>query len=218
MKHVWRQVRSRSFTLVELLVVVAIIGILAAMLLPAVASARERGRRVKCASNIHQIILALKMYAMDNDEKFPGVASATFGGPNGALNSYVDSPALFVCPSDGIRSPAASMTAMAETNCSYLLVYNDWASVRGSSRPMSEATPSRYFHVLDKNGNSGSGPVGRVNATSFGGNHASAGGNVGRVDGSVEWITTAQWLRDPTGSAGTTNTINWDQVFTTAGY
>lgn len=58
--------RGRSgFTLIELLVVVAIIALLAALLLPAVAQARERGRRMACASNLHQFGVAATLYAND---------------------------------------------------------------------------------------------------------------------------------------------------------
>jgi type II secretory pathway pseudopilin PulG len=57
--------------LIELLVVVAIIGILAALLLPALTGAKERARRVTCKSNMRQFILAAHMYAHDNDDRLP---------------------------------------------------------------------------------------------------------------------------------------------------
>src|SRR5438309_1789305 len=66
-----KQQRSGGFTLIELLVVIAIIAILAAMLLPALSKAKESGKRANCISNLHQMGIALLIYADDHEGKIP---------------------------------------------------------------------------------------------------------------------------------------------------
>ncbi|MHC4911671.1 MAG: prepilin-type N-terminal cleavage/methylation domain-containing protein [Planctomycetota bacterium] len=61
-----------GFTLVELLVVIAIIAVLMSILLPALAKAREQGKRAICLGNLKQLTLAWDMYAEENENKIPG--------------------------------------------------------------------------------------------------------------------------------------------------
>ena len=116
---------STGFTLIELLVVIAIIAILAAMLLPALASAKERARRVVCMNNMKQLFTALTVYADNNDGQYPP-RMAPFWPER--LRSEYEVLTLLKCPTDRVGSfwsgiPPSPTGAMAQAR-SYLL--NGW--------------------------------------------------------------------------------------------
>lgn len=94
--------RRPGFSLIELLFIIAVIGVLAAILLPALARARENARRTSCLSNLSQLGLIMHMYAQENEWDLPWS-----GGDDQAdclldlVGDYVTDVHVFVCPSDG---------------------------------------------------------------------------------------------------------------------
>jgi len=119
--------QKKAFTLIELLVVIAIIAILAAMLLPALAAAKRKAQRINCINNLKQDTLAFKMWANDNDGKYPMKVSSTGGGAqeyiyDGAatagynpgkigvsMSNEISAPKILYCPSDSASGHQAAI-------------------------------------------------------------------------------------------------------------
>ena len=219
----------RGFTLIELLVVIAIIAILAALLLSAIAGAKEQARRTVCKSNLRQCAVAAIMYTGENDDFLPdGIRNdggehlmwvSTFTWTN-FLRSGVTAKILS-CPNqpDPFGRPDGYRVTGFFSNWGYLLGYNyhgghntkvpwntnyfDWqALVKGSDsgtlvlfsdmNQWSSNALSSLRWTMAPHGTrgpileNGSALVARYNGVPSG-QIGAAGGNVGLLDGSVNW-------------------------------
>lgn len=109
----------RGFTLIEMLVVMAIISILASMLLPALSKAKATAQRIACISNLKQIGLAFRLWGDDNGDRYPFQLDPSEGGSRGlkeawqhfiVLSEDLVTPKLLHCPNDRERDWAQSFS------------------------------------------------------------------------------------------------------------
>src|SRR4029079_18727890 len=111
---------SKAFTLIEILVVIAIVAILAGLLLPVLSSAKARPKQIGCPSNLKQVALGFQMYAADNDGRLPENPPPGYNGQRwisgnmksreeatnqsllrqGKIFPYANNPAVYHCPAD----------------------------------------------------------------------------------------------------------------------
>jgi prepilin-type N-terminal cleavage/methylation domain-containing protein len=142
-----RQDRPGAFTLVELLVVIAVIAVMASLLLPALLHAQQRARQTECINNLKQIVMGFRNWASDNEDRFPwtraprllpgqGPAGEATGPASGNTDSGVEdvaeyfrvisnelvTPKVLTCPADRKRTPAVNWLALeGGRNLSYFI-------------------------------------------------------------------------------------------------
>jgi prepilin-type processing-associated H-X9-DG protein len=127
-----RSSRKAAFTLVGLLVIIAVIAILAAMLLPALASAKRKAQRINCVNNLKQDGLAFRLWEGDNGDKYPMAVSTNKNGTmeyaeDGnafrhfqVMSNELSTPKILVCPADD-RTAAANFARLKNQNVSYFV-------------------------------------------------------------------------------------------------
>ena len=124
--------RQRGFTLVELLVVIAVIAVLSAILFPVLAKAREKARQTRCLSNLKQIGLALGMYATDYDEMYPalwtGYTRTVYAH---LLMPYMKSTQMWTCPAEPTQSWSGGLNSLGAADRCMGYGYN----VSGTTHP-----------------------------------------------------------------------------------
>ena len=195
MNSTFRYFTRQGFTLVGLIIIVAVLAILAAMLLPALASAKRKSKRINCVNNLKQDGLAFRLWEGDNGDKYPMAVSTNKNGTmeyaeDGnafrhfqVMSNELSTPKILVCPADD-RTAAASFARLKNQNVSYFVGLN--------------ATEVRPQMLLtgDRNVTNGMAPVRSVLELRPG---IPAGwteamhngqGNVGLSDGSVQQVTT----------------------------
>ena len=196
-----------ALTLVEVLVVIAVIAVLFAVFMPAVSHHPVRATRIACTNNLKQIGLAFRIFASDHHEKYPMEIPAGEGGTREfaafglvvphflVMSNELSTPKILLCPADK-RTLERNFAELRDVNVSYFLGLDasqtNAQSLLAGDRNLTNGEPanSRILRLTADQ------PVGWTMEI-----HR-ASGNLLSGDGSVQWMTGAR-LRDQLRASGT---------------
>lgn len=183
--------------MIELLAVISMIGILAAILLPALARSRESARRISCLNNLSQIGAAMWMYAHEWDGKLPWSGGEQNADCLAALHSqYLVEDQVFVCPSDVNYKDATFTNSILDSPESYRVSYDYLGAY--TTAPIMVPHPSRPVPKVPVMWDMMSGlknwKLRRWDIHVDVCNHIPAGGNVLWLDGTVTFMVADSWV------------------------
>lgn len=191
-----------SFTLTELLVVVGILAVLAAVVLPVMANARESGRRSVCQNNLRQIAVAIQLYTQDYDGTYPLETSVLIQNGvrtqfswNHALLPYLKDPHVFHCPSHPDRGQGDQHYTYNGKRLNTLLPQRPTALRFGNHEASLPATAT-IWTTVDSGGIGADDVLHDLRAVTsscgrsyLGSTLHRGGGNYAFLDGHVAWLT-----------------------------
>jgi competence protein ComGC len=134
MKPRFSHQQTTALTKIDVLVIVAVLVVMAALLLPALAAAKRKSARINCISNVKQIGIAFRLWEGDNKDKYPMAVSVTNGGAmelaatgNVAacfrvMSNELSTPKILICPEDTYRVWATNFsTGFDNSHISYFV-------------------------------------------------------------------------------------------------
>ncbi len=185
---------SKGFTLIELLTVIAIIGILAAIIIPTVGNVQAKAHRTTDLNNMKQVIQSAMLYANENDGKFPGTKVRNFNGTGLqnndlwkwaatlAVNAGVNDPSFYISKNDSLAPESLPRTILDDTKSGVSTEFNNQELsvevIAGVRQSDASTTPLIFTRGLENN-------TGKWTVEK--GAYKSEGGHVGYIGGNVSF-------------------------------